>query len=401
MKTRVQTHGQSSGRERDGSPSSGSQVLPASEPVFVTDGRLRVTAAGGLCLFLAANAAEAMPSLSPARAVGLWCAVAVFAASFLLICRHHPLIATVACGAAAIAMQLLAPSGGAFAAAYASVAISGMQLDRVVGRTVAVAITAGFLAAGVFSLHLSPPQVTSDAAGFAFTYLAGATMRRLRMEQRRTQALLEEVLANRDAQIRAAALDERSRLAREIHDVIAHTLSALSVQLEGTRMLLEQRDHDPAAVAAVDRAGRLAREGLEETRRAVGALRGDKLPGPEGLPALAEDFERDSHIPCRLQVEGEPIEHNPEARLAIYRTAQEALTNVRKHADATRVDIMLRYIGGETELVVEDIGSPRKSSMPGGGYGLSGMRERAELLGGTLQAGPTPEGFRVCMRIPQ
>jgi signal transduction histidine kinase len=153
-------------------------------------------------------------------------------------------------------------------------------------------------------------------------------------------------------------------------------------------------------VAAVERASRLAREGLIEARRAVASLRDESLPGPDLLPHLAEDFERDTGVPCRLHVEGQPRNLAPEARLAIYRAAQEALTNIRKHADATSVDVDLRYTPHGVELTVENQGSARPSPIESGGYGLSGMRERAELLGGTVEAGPTESGFRVCLRLP-
>ncbi len=170
-----------------------------------------------------------------------------------------------------------------------------------------------------------------------FAYVAAESFHRLRQEKHRTEALLQEVLAGRDARIQAAALDERARLAREIHDILAHTLSALALQLEGGRLLAQQRPGDPAIVDTVDRASRLAREGLDETRRAVQALRGDALSGPEALPRLAADFERDTGIPCRLSIEGAPLLLSPEACLALYRTAQEALTNTRKHARASDV----------------------------------------------------------------
>jgi signal transduction histidine kinase len=242
-------------------------------------------------------------------------------------------------------------------------------------------------------------------SGLFFTYLATTYLRRLRQEKWRAEALLQEVLANREAQVRAAALDERARLAREMHDVLAHTLSALSVQLEGARMLVEQRSPDPEVVGAVDRASRLAREGLVEARRAVGSLRGETLPGPDLLPRLAEDFERDSGVPCRLRLEGQPADLSAEARLALYRTAQEALTNIRKHANPSCVEIVLRYTAEGTELTVEDRASAQKRPdsprLGGGGYGLNGMRERAALLNGKLEAGATPTGFRVRLWIPR
>jgi len=275
------------------------------------------------------------------------------------------------------------------------------RLPTPLGPIMAVLITIGYEAVDVAeSRSFDPSNLLSSTVGLGFAYLAMSGFRRLREEKGKTEALLREVLAGRDAQIHAATLDERARIAREIHDILAHTLSALAVQLEGTRLLVEQRPGDPAAVAALERASGLARDGLEETKRAVGALRGDELPGPEALPRLAADFEHDTGIPCRLTIEGAEGHLTPEARLSLYRTAQEALTNVRKHALASSVAIFLRYTAAEAELTVEDEGTARPSPLAGSGHGLEGMRERAALARGRLEAGPTATGFRVQLWLP-
>jgi signal transduction histidine kinase len=213
----------------------------------------------------------------------------------------------------------------------------------------------------------------------------------------------EELKASRAAEARAATEAERGRLAREMHDVLAHSLSALALQLESTRLLARDRDTDPDVVRALDGAHHLAAEGLDEVRRAIAAARGDQLPGPEGLEALTEAFEQHSGIPVALTVSGEPRELASDARLAIYRTAQEAFTNVRRHSTAESVDVRLDYQPEATVLTVEDraaIGPPPPTPI-GGGYGLTGMRERAELLGGTLRAEPTNSGFVVELRLPE
>jgi signal transduction histidine kinase len=209
-------------------------------------------------------------------------------------------------------------------------------------------------------------------------------------------------------QRRASALAERQRLAREMHDVLAHSLSGLMLQLEGARLLATENPQDPRLPEVIERAHYLGKAGLEEARRAIGMLRDDDLPGPEQLATLAGQFERDSGITCHLTVTGEVRELDSEARLALYRVAQEALTNIRKHARCDRVDIKLDYDDGRTSLTVEDF-SPdgaadasgvSAAASAGGGYGLTGMRERAELLGGSLQAGPTGRGFRVELEVP-
>jgi signal transduction histidine kinase len=140
---------------------------------------------------------------------------------------------------------------------------------------------------------------------------------------------------------------------------------------------------------------------LEEARRAIGTLRDEELPGPERLTELARQFEGDRGVPCTVTVVGSPrLLRSSEGRLALYRVAQEALTNVAKHAAGTvRVAITLGYEESSVRLTVEDFGvDPDVSG--GGGYGLTGMRERAELLGGRLTAGPTGQGFRVELEVP-
>jgi signal transduction histidine kinase len=207
---------------------------------------------------------------------------------------------------------------------------------------------------------------------------------------------------------RAVALAERQRLAREMHDVLAHSLSGLMLQLEGARMLAKENPADPRLPEIIERAHHLGKTGLDEARRAIGMLRDDDLPGPEQLGALVEQFQRDSGIPCELAVSGAAHELDSEVRLAIYRVAQEALTNVRKHAHPQRVEARLVYTADRTCLTVEDFGangtrSPIKDSAvkdSGGGYGLTGMRERAELLGGSLTAASTGSGFRVELQVP-
>jgi signal transduction histidine kinase len=233
--------------------------------------------------------------------------------------------------------------------------------------------------------------------------------RRMTMQ---TEALLMQAEQTRDAELRAAALAERQRLARDMHDVLAHTLSGLTLQLEGAR-LLAQSDGDPRLAGAVERAHELAKNGLAEARQAISMLHGDELPGPDRLAGLAEAFAADTGIPCQFTSRGALAELRPEVKLALYRVTQEALTNIRKHAHPDHVCVTLEYLTWDVDLAIQDFGAaPLVAPGPagqlgpagqpgkaGGGFGLAGMRERAELLGGTLTAGPTGDGFRVELRV--
>jgi signal transduction histidine kinase len=229
-------------------------------------------------------------------------------------------------------------------------------------------------------------------------FLLMRVMRSLR-EQR------DELAASRAAVAEAATAAERGRLAREMHDVLAHSLSALALQLETTRLLARNRGVDGDVTRALDQAHHLAATGLEDARRAIATERGDALPGPERIGLLADAFGEQSGLPIAVEVHGNPRELRPEARLAVYRTAQEALTNVRRHATPERVEMRLDYLPESTVLVVEDhapAGTPPPIALgtAANGYGLTGMRERAELLGGQLLAEPTGDGFRVELRLP-
>jgi signal transduction histidine kinase len=231
--------------------------------------------------------------------------------------------------------------------------------------------------------------------------------RRLRKAGQQADELLAELEQTRAGEARAAGLAERQRLAREMHDVLAHSLSGLMLQLEGARMLAAENAGENAGdlrlPAAIERAHHLAQAGLDEAGRAIGMLRGDELPGPERLPGLAAQFQQDSGVPCRYTVSGPARALGAEARLAVYRVAQEALTNVTRHASAARVEVRLAYEPASTRLTVEDFAPTGDGPDPAsqeGGYGLTGMRERAELLGGTLTAMATGTGFRVELRLP-
>jgi signal transduction histidine kinase len=153
---------------------------------------------------------------------------------------------------------------------------------------------------------------------------------------------------------------------------------------------------------ALRRSHSLAKTGLDQARRAIAALHDEDLPGPAKLPDLADDFQADTGVPCRVVVVGEDRNLPSDCQLTLYRVTQEALTNIRKHASPDTVEVRLSYEPNGTRLVVEDHreGPHPRPAGGGGGYGLTGMRERAELLGGTLSAGVTDDGFRVELWAP-
>lgn len=212
--------------------------------------------------------------------------------------------------------------------------------------------------------------------------------------------------------IRAAALAERARIARDVHDALAHSLSALAVQLQGARLMVLRDGAPPDTLAQIERAQRLATDGLAEARRAVSALRADPVTLAAGLRALVDTYPR---AELALDVEGEDgvgtggsagagtesEDLTPADRETVLRVAQEALSNARKHAPDAPVLVTLRRDAAAVELTVRD----RPGTPPAGpradGYGLLGMAERAALIGAEWGAGPTEDGWQVRLRIPR
>ncbi|MER6180573.1 histidine kinase [Streptomyces sp. NPDC001652] len=231
------------------------------------------------------------------------------------------------------------------------------------------------------------------AAGLA---LAGYTLRLDAEARGNAQRLLAQERAAREAEAESAALAERARIAREIHDVLAHSLSAQLVHLEAARLLIERGADREQILERVVAARGMARDGLAETRQALSALRGDLTPLEDFLTQLVETT-ADAEVTITGERRGLPAE----ASQAVRRVAQEALTNVRKHAPGAKVRLRLDYGEQQVTLGVRDSGgSPGELTVAGAGYGLLGMRERAELLGGSLEAGPDEEGFVVTLKVP-
>jgi signal transduction histidine kinase len=255
-------------------------------------------------------------------------------------------------------------------------------------------------------------SLLGTATSAVASMLLAATLGAWRRSRQAQLAALRErnrlLAVERDQQAAVGAAIERARIARELHDVVAHSLSVIVVQADGAAAGAEQR---PAAAAATLRTiGDTGREALGQMRRLLGVLRAGQdaegpalapQPGAAELDALVDQVAR-AGVPARLAVEGRPRPLGGTIDVTVYRVAQEALTNVLKHAGAvTRVDVVLRYRDDAVELLVRDDGRGAAAGSDGQGQGLRGMRERVDLHEGTLAAGPAAHGgFEVRAVIP-
>ena len=286
--------------------------------------------------------------------------------------------------------------------AFASVdAGVDLTLTRAVAvtTTAAVATLVGVLASGN---DLAVALVALAPVG---ALLVGLSRRQYLLRIEQTELRLADAERAREEHARAARLDERAGLAREIHDVLAHSLGALVLQLDALEAVLARPDTDDGQVERlVAEARRSARSGLEEARRAVGTLRQDVPPIVDSLGRLVDEAPGSARP--TLVVSGTPRPLDANTTLALYRTCQEGLTNARKHAPGSEVEVRLAFDTDVATLSVTDRGAVPGTAVDGladtgGGVGLEGLRERAELLGGSLRAGPEGPGWAVCLRVPQ
>jgi signal transduction histidine kinase len=277
----------------------------------------------------------------------------------------------------------------------------GLGLPRRLALRAAAVVLAAAVAAEAATNAQPVAAALSLASGCAALFLATLFAASSRDAHAQSQALLEQEAATRAAREEAAVLGERQRLARELHDVLAHTLSGLAVQLEGARLLAERTGADPRLAEQVTNAQRLAKEGMASAKRAVATLRGEALPGPDDLPALVEQT-RLTGLPVTLTVDGAPRPLPGESGLAVYRAVQEALTNTAKYAGhGARADVVLTWSDDLLTVEVTDSGGDRAGAgLPSGGYGLAGLAERAALAGGRLDTGRTADGWRVTLTMP-
>ena len=235
-------------------------------------------------------------------------------------------------------------------------------------------------------------------------WVGGFTLGRKLAETAVAKERAERAEREREDQARLAVAEERARIARELHDVVGHAVSVMTVQAAGVRMLLKpELEREREALEVIERTGR---DALAEMRRMVGVLRSlDEAPSLAPQPSLEHvdklvEQARNAGLPVELRVEGEPVQLPAGVDLTAYRIVQEGLTNATKHSRAEHAEVLLRYSDGNLEVTISDDGSGDGGG-ESGGHGLVGMRERVSVYGGELEVGPRPEGgFALRARLP-
>jgi signal transduction histidine kinase len=274
-----------------------------------------------------------------------------------------------------------------------------------IGTAVAVACALAQLAAAI-AVHGAPAtELGVYVVAMAIALVVGRAVREMGFEADVLTARAAELERERDQRAQAAVQAERARIARELHDVIGHSISVMGVQAGAVRRLLApEQEREREALLAVERTGR---DAVGEMRRLLGILRDDgehverdALPTVRRVDDLVADLRR-AGLDVELRVDGDLDDLQPGRALAAFRILQEALTNVLKHAPGAHVEAVLRRTGGELAIDVVDSGGTRPAAADtGGGHGLVGMRERVALYGGTLEAGRNGGGFAVHARLP-
>jgi signal transduction histidine kinase len=342
----------------------------------------------------------------------LWFDILAILAIFLpLFARRQlpfagPLVSLASLAVAASVDGKIAPNVPlTFGAACSALFLLGAMRDR---SQAYVGLAAG-IATVASTAHNDP---TSSGAGnyvweglfFIGAWVIGFTVGRKLWEGVEAKERADRIEREREDQARLAVAEERARIARELHDVVGHAVSVMTVQASGVRMLLKpDQEREREALLVVEQTGRQA---LAEMRRMVGVLRSlEEAPELAPQPGLGQvdklvEQARNAGLPVELRVEGEPVELPAGVDLTAYRIVQEGLTNATKHSRAEHAEVLVRYDDGHLELAISDDG-PGDGGGESGGHGLVGMRERVLVYGGELEVGPRPEGgFALRARLP-
>jgi signal transduction histidine kinase len=325
--------------------------------------------------------------------------------------RHHDRALTVTVGVIAVATGF---ASGAGYGATAMVAF-GFVAAMVAGSDTSLATAVVVTGAGILAIEISGLAFGSGYGtllGLPSIVLAGLVIGRNRGAYRIQAEQAARLLAQREElqaeQRRADLFDERARIAREIHDVLAHSLGALGIQIQAARAVLADQGDADRADEILAAAQRMAAEGLVETRRAVHALRADTLPLDEELAQVSDTYAQRYRVAATFDVGGSPGPLPPDATVALLRVAQESLVNAAKHAAGQGVAVRLDYSDADVRLTVRNDLPPGAGpdgetavTTVNGGYGLTGMRERLRLLNGTLQAGRRDNQWIVTAELPR
>lgn len=300
-------------------------------------------------------------------------------------------------GTAVLLFATSTPVRGDFAPLLLALTVGVVgAITSMLGGFLAVVTAAALLIGAAAAHRLDTPELYLAflCIGWLVGYLIHV-QRQLLIKQQRTQA---ELAAH-------AAADERRRIAREIHDVIAHSLSITLLHLTGARHALEHGGPNSAAIDALRQAENLGRQAMGDVRRTVGLLNPDTdslapEPGVADIAGLTDDFIR-AGLRLTADISGSYANVSPAAGLALYRIAQESLTNIAKHAPSSSSTLALRISAHEATLsVVNDVDGAVKRPPIDRGRGLSGMEQRIEIFGGTVEAGPHGDGWSVSARLP-
>ncbi|MEU4422787.1 histidine kinase [Actinoplanes sp. NPDC024001] len=346
-----------------------------------------------LLLWAFLTAGTASTGVRPLLAVALACWM-----FFLVADRRRPRLARAALALAALLPAVVAgrPDDGSallylYAALFTFVLLPRTPMWAILALTASVL---GVLLSGLWLAGRGPAAMLTQPALIAVLVLFSLHRREYRLRT-------EQTLRMQQAQARAAALDERTRIARELHDVLAHSLGALGVQLEVAEAQLTERGDVEGAATRIRRARRLAADGLVEARSAVAALREDVPPLPRALAELAAAYRADHGAVVTLRIEGSVCSLSPAAEVALLRIAREALTNAVRHAPGAPVTMILDLSGPAVRLAVENPTDEIKPAEGTGRHGLTGARERIALVDGTLTAGVVDGAWRVTVEVPR
>jgi signal transduction histidine kinase len=321
----------------------------------------------------------------------------------VIVARRWPSLA--AAGATLVAVTILRTQDAPLAvASFCVVVFSVAQLVTRRGLLIAAPLLLPFVVLALRRLETHSALNSTAPLLFLVAALAvGESIRRRRMAMNALEASQEAMAESARAQI---AMEERARIARELHDIVAHHLSVITIESEAARLTSPQLSLD--AADRLEAIGSTAREALTETRRLLGVLReddageADRTPQP-GLGELDDLIERAraTGTDVRLTRQGKITQFPLSIDVAAYRIVQEALTNARRHAPGADVDVDVSYRDHALQLSIRDHGPGVSDRELEAGHGLTGMRERATLAGGSFSAGPANGGgFEVNVTLP-